>query len=82
MIVAAHPTQTPDAMKHAMGFLRSTDPAAKDFHFRTFPERGSEGAARSFTGSLAQVNAKLKSQNETGAGVFVVANKGGKQRPR
>jgi putative DNA primase/helicase len=74
----------------ARKFLARLDPSSPKFHFRTFTDneekrqalkaaRKPDPLARNFHGSLANLAQELISQNEKGAGVFVVVNVGGQR---
>jgi len=74
----------------ARKFLARLDPSSPKFHFRTFTDNEEkrqalkatgkpDPLARNFHGSLADLAQELTSQNEKGAGVFVVVNAGGQR---
>lgn len=63
-------------IEQARVFLRTLDPDAERFNFRTFPDKG-RGAGRTYCGSLDEVATDLALDNGNGRGVFVVVNEGG-----
>jgi hypothetical protein len=64
-------------------FLKLLDPAAKEFHFRTFDDKKDidrSGLTGNVSGPIDQVEPKLLARNAAGAGVFVVINDGGQKK--
>lgn len=70
------------AEAEAKFFLRTLDPLATAFHFRTFADHkgAAYGLARKFSGTFEAVALNLKELNGQGAGVFVVINDGGQTK--